>query len=144
MYGSAKLFIWSGFRENGFVVVFIWTEWHTPVQWPGHINLGHCLTTIPFFPTHPPHMQRRNKETPLDYTYSSRYIEQESHEVRTSSCPKSQEDTSISVSTAECNSVLCSSTFFTVSYGSRVWPARKSISSSSHWMQNPSPNLLLL
>lgn len=92
--------------ENGFVMVFIWTEWHTTVQWRQHKDPAHRLTIMPFSPAHPPYMQRKNRETPLDYTYSSRYTEQESHEVRTSLvglwCPKWQEDTSVSMSIAEC------------------------------------------
>lgn len=127
-------------------MVFIWTEWHTPVQWRQHKDLVHHLTIIPFFPNHLPYMLRKNREAPLDYTYSSRYIKQESHEARTSLvgvwCSKSQEDTSISVSTASKSCVHIPFLLFHMVQGSGQ--LEKNISSSSHWMQNPSLNLLLL
>lgn len=44
IHHSAKFFIWSGFWENRFVRVFIWTELHTPVLWRQQKALAHCLT----------------------------------------------------------------------------------------------------
>lgn len=110
---------------------------------------SHCPTIIPFFPNHLPYMLRKNRETPLDYTHSSRYIKQESHEARSSLIRymmfKNHKRILLLVCQLQNASKSCVHIPFLLFHmvqGSGQ--LEKNIFSSSHWMQNLSLNLLLL